>query len=188
VIESGGAMRTYKFLANGATGPISGFAWPRPTDDAPGSWVETDGALVLCANGSHLCRAQDLAHWLHDELWESEAAGEQFEGLDCLVVRRARLVRRIDAWHLGGSARFAEACAQHATELADRAPPGTTRDELEGLLGDAFSSARAGYIAVSAYASALAVAKLRDPSDQHDAYRRERAWQSEWIARVVIGA
>ncbi|SRR6266508_744293 len=181
-------MSTYKFLAKGARGPISGFAWPRPTNDAPGAWVEADGALALCANGSHLCRAQDLAHWLHDELWQTEAAGAELEGLDCLVVRRARLVRRIDAWHLGGCARFAEACAQHATELADRAPPGRAGDEVQRLLGDAFSSARAGYIAVGAYASALAVAKLGDPADQHGAYRRERIWQSEWIARVVIGA
>jgi ABC-type branched-subunit amino acid transport system permease subunit len=49
-------------------------------------------------------------------------------------------------------------------------------------------SARAGFIAVGAYAAALAVAKLDDPAAQHDAYRRERAWQSDWIARAVIGA
>jgi hypothetical protein len=181
-------MSTYKFLAKGAIGPISGFTWPRPADDAPGAWVQAEGGLALCANGSHLCRAQDLAHWLHDELWETEAGGDQIEGLDCLVVRRARLTRRIDAWSLGGAARFAEACAQHATELADRAPTGPVRDEIRGLLDDAFSSARTGYVAVAAYASALALARLGDPGDQHDAYRRERAWQSEWIMRAVVGA
>jgi hypothetical protein len=180
-------MSTFKFLAKGARGPISGFEWPRPNDGGPGSWVEAEGALALCANGSHLCRAHDLAHWLHEELWETEATGEQIEGRDCLVVRRARLVRRIDAWHLGGGARFAAACAQHATELADDLPPGPARDVVQGLLGDAVSSAQAGYVAVGAYASALAVARSSDPADQHDAYRRERAWQSEWIARVVIG-
>jgi hypothetical protein len=34
----------------------------------------------------------------------------------------------------------------------------------------------------------VAVAKLGDPADQEAVYRRERTWQSAWIARVVIGA
>ena len=173
------SARTYKFLTSAATGPLSGFAWPLPTDD---------GALAACANGAHLCRAGELAHWLHDELWETEAAGDELEGFDCLVVRRARLLRRIDAWHLGGAAAFAEACAQHASEAAGGAPPGPPLDEVKAIIGDAFQSARMGYVAVGAYAAALAVAKLSEPADQHDAYRRERAWQSDWIARVVIGA
>ena len=54
-------MSTYKFLTKAAAGPLSGFAWPRPTGDAPGAWVEAEGALVPCANGSHLCRPGDLA-------------------------------------------------------------------------------------------------------------------------------
>jgi hypothetical protein len=179
---------TYKFLTSAATGPLSGFAWPRPTDDgAPGAWVEAEGALAPCANGAHLCRAGELAHWLHDELWETEAAGDQLAGFDCLVVRRARLLRRIDAWHQGGAATFAEASARHASEAADGAPPGPVLDEVKAIIGDAFQSARMGYAAVGAYAAALAVAKLSDPADQHDAYRRERAWQSDWIARVLIG-
>jgi hypothetical protein len=149
--------------------------------------VRAAGALELCVNGSHVCRAGDLAHWLHDELWEIEAEGDQIEGIDCLVVRRARLVRRVDAWNSKGAETFAEACAQHATELADRAPPDLAVT-ARGLLEDAFFSARTGFPAVSAYASAVAVAKLGDPADQEAAYRRERAWQSSWIARVVIGA
>jgi hypothetical protein len=180
-------MSTYKFLTKAATGPISGFAWPRPSGEAPGAWVQAEGALAPCANGSHLCRAGDLAHWLHDELWETEAAGEQMEGPDCLVVRRARLLRRIDAWHLGGAVRFGEACAQHASEAADRAPAGPVLDDVKALAGDALLSVRAGFVAVGAYAAALAVAKLSDAADQHDAYRRERAWQSEWIARLSLG-
>jgi hypothetical protein len=179
---------TYKFLTRAATGPLSGFAWPRPTGDGPGAWVEAAGALAPCANGAHLCRAGDLAHWLHDELWETEAAGDQIVGFDCLVVRRARLLRRIDAWHLGGAARFAEACAQHASEAAHRAPLGPVVDEVKAIIGDAFQSARMGYAAVGAYAAALAVAKLGDPAHQHDTYRRERAWQSEWIVRALIDA
>jgi hypothetical protein len=179
-------MSTYKFLAKGATGPISGFRWPAPEAGTAGAWVAAAGPLELCVNGSHVCRTSDLAHWLHDELWETETDGEQLEGIDCLVVRRARLVRRIDAWHTGGAAAFAEACAQHATELADETP-GEPTDLVRGFLEDAVVSARAGYVAVSAYASALAVVKLGAPGDQNDMYRRERTWQSAWIARAVIG-
>jgi hypothetical protein len=179
-------MTTYKFLANGAMGPLSGFRWPAPQAGTAGAWVQAAGPLELCVNGSHVCRPGDLAHWLHDELWEIETDGEQLEGIDCLVVRRARLARRIDAWHAGGAAAFAEACAQHATALADETPAEQT-DVVRGFLEDAVVSARAGYIAVSAYASALAVAKLGPPAEQEQAYRRERAWQSAWIARVVIG-
>ena len=179
-------MSTYKFLAKGATGPISGFRWPTPQAEAPGTWVQVEGPLELCVNGSHLCRRVDLAHWLHDELWETETQGEQIEGFDCLVVRRARLVRRIDAWHEGGSARFADACVQHARELADRASSDLA-PAAQGFLDDAHLSARTGFVAVAAHASALAVANLGDPADQNDAYRRERIWQSEWIARVLLG-
>jgi len=187
-VSGADAMKTFKFLTKGAAGPISGFAWPRPGGDAPGAWVEADGPLAPCANGSHLCRAGDLAHWLHDELWETEAAGEQIEGLDCIVVRRARLVRRIDAWHLGGAVRFGDACARHASEVIDSTPPGPASDEVKAMLADSFVSVRTGFVATGAWAAALAVAKLADPADQHEAYRRERAWQSEWIARVLIGA
>ena len=180
-------MRAYKFLAKGAVGPLSGFRWPAPQAGTAGAWVTVAGALELCVNGSHVCRAGDLAHWLHDELWEIEAEGDQLEGLDCLVVRRARLVRRLHSWDDKGAATFAEACAQHATDLADLAPKDVAA-AARGLLEDAFLTARTGWPAVSAYASALAVAKLGDPADQDVAYRRERAWQSAWIARVVIGA
>ena len=179
-------MSTYKFLARGALGPLSGFRWPEPRAGTPGAWVEAVGPLELCVNGSHLCRVGDLSHWLHDELWETEGAGDELEGIDCLVVRRARLLRRIDAWQDGCGARFAEACAQHARELAGRAPADRAAF-AEGFLEDAMSAARGGLVAVSAYAAAVAAAKLVDPADQEAAYRSERAWQSTWIQRVVIG-
>src|SRR5258706_12110985 len=64
----------------------------------------------------------DLAHWLHEELWEVESEGDRVEGIDCFVVRRPRLVRRIDVWNAGGPARFAEACIGHAAALSESNP------------------------------------------------------------------
>jgi hypothetical protein len=168
-------MRTYKFLGKGALGPISGFSWP-----AQGVWVEAKGPLGLCASGAHVCRRLDLAYWIHDELWETESAGEQLEGVDCLVVRRARLLRRIDGWHDGGSTRFAEACARRAADLA----PASAR----GFVDDAFDCARNGFVAPGAFAAAVAVVRsATGPQEEQTCYRRERAWQSDWIARLVIG-
>jgi hypothetical protein len=167
-------MKGYKFLAAGAVGPQSGFHWPLPSRDGPGAWLEVQGPLELCRRGAHLLRAQDLAHWLHDELWELEAGGEVIEGIDCLVARRARLVREVDGWRTGGNAAFAEACVRHATVLCP-APSA----EVSGLLDDAAQCARAGHVALAAFAAGSAVARAGD-------YRAERRWQSDWIAAHLL--
>lgn len=164
-------MSAYKFLAASATGPLSRFAWP-----APGVWVEAAGPLVPCKVGIHVCRPHELAHWIHDELWELETEGDELEGIDCLIVRRARLVRRIDAWNNGGQLRFANACVAHARELAG--------DQMAELVADAAGAAESGFPAVAAYTAALVVARLAP--DPEAAYARERVWQSAWIASDVI--
>jgi hypothetical protein len=175
------ATMMHKFLATGARGPLSGFAWPAPGPDALGAWVEVEGPLAPCARGIHVCRPFELAHWIHDELWELEVDGEQTPGLDCIVVPRARLVRRIPAW--GEQAqRFAEACVEHAAAQVEPAHFGVVSE----LLDDARSLATSGYVAVSAFTAALAVSRL--PSASGSAYRAERAWQSAWIERELLAA
>ncbi len=172
-------MRMHKFLATHALGPLSGFAWPVPSSDAPGAWVEVEGPLSPCARGIHACRPFELAHWIHDELWELEADGDQTDGVDCVVVQRARLVRRIDAWNERGQ-KFAEACVDHAAAQV-------RADELEhvaALLADARFLATHGHIAMSAFTAALVVSRL--PNAQGSAYRDERAWQSAWIADELL--
>jgi hypothetical protein len=175
-------MTKYKFLAKGAVGPITGFSWPLPPVGAPGAWVEVDGPLVPCARGVHVCRSVDLPHWLHDELWETETDGEQLAALDCLVVRRARLVRRIDAWSRGGAARFADACIEHAIARVGSAP-GTT---VSGFLADAHEAVAEGYLAIGAFCAALAVARSSPGEEQEAAYRHERVWQAGWITGELL--
>lgn len=160
-------MRAYKFLAKGAVGTFTGFAWP-----APGAWVDVGGPLDPCRNGIHVCRPHELAHWLHEELWELEVDGEQLDATDCLVVRRARLVRIITGWDAAGAERFARACIEHA-EAAGGAD-----------LDDATAALQGGYPAVAAYVAALAAARAGD--DVHRAYADERAWQSSWIGRELL--
>jgi len=174
------AMKAHKFLATGARGPLSGFAWPTPRGDSKGTWVEAEGALLQCSRGVHVCRPLDLAHWIHDELWEVETSGDEVDGLDCIVVRRARLVRRMDAWGVNGRQRFASACVEHAAAQVTE----TVADGVRQLLDDARFMATNGYVTISAYTAALAVGRI--VSQEPSAYRREREWQSAWIASELL--
>lgn len=158
-------MIAYKFLAAGGRGPLSRVAWP-----AVGDWLVTDGPIVG-KRGAHVCTEDQLAHWLHDELWQVELAGPHLAGPDCLVAERARLVHRVAAWNADGAMRFARACLDHARALA--ADPALLAD-AESVLGD-------GYPAVAAYTAAIATAR-----DDEAVYARERAWQSAWIVREII--
>jgi len=175
-------MKAHKFLASGGHGPFSGFAWPLPAGDEPGAWVTAEGRLAPCARGVHVCRADDLAHWIHDELWEVETSGESIEGTDCLIVRGARLVRRIDSWAEGRHG-FALACIDHALAEAGAGAAGAVRDLLE----DARQMVGYGYPSLAAYTAAVAVGRARG-GDPASTFRDERAWQSAWIARHCVGA
>jgi hypothetical protein len=177
--------RTFKFLSVGARGPVSGFAWPIPASDGSASWVEAAGALSPCVRGAHVCRASDLPYWLHDELWETEVDGEQLEGIDCLVVRRARLLRRIEGWQRDGARSFVEACAQHAAQLLAQAPA-EARALAQGYIDDARECAEANVFALGAFSAAVAVGKLAAAERAEQAYRNERTWQADWLVRCVI--
>lgn len=170
---------TFKFLARGALAPISGFSWPQPDANVPGAWLETGGELEPCQRGAHVCRLEDLAYWIHDELWEAEIEGESVEGFDCLVARRARLVRHIDRWQDGGALRFLEAAVEHAKQSAGAS-------SVNAYLEDAQRCIEHRAIAAGAFIAALAVSKLA-AARSSEAYKRERLWQASWIARHVIG-
>lgn len=173
----------FKFLARGAIGTVSEFAWPTPREGRPGEWVEADGPLSACANGVHVCREEDLAHWLHEELWVVEVGGQLIESVDCAIAARGRLVRQVDAWSNGGAARFAHAARDHAAQLV-AANPSADQAQLQRLLADAGKHLPKGAIALSAFCSAMTVAFLYGGDHFDDAgYRQERIWQSAFIAQ-----
>jgi hypothetical protein len=175
------SRRAYKFLRRGAVGPFSQLRWPLPTSQGPGSWLEAEGPLRECTNGLHVLRVPDLAHWLHDELWLVEYDGDSVEGTDCLVVRRARLLRPIDAWHVGGGAdRFALAARDHLVELAAGADP-SKREVLDGIIRDASAHLPRHSTALAAFCAAVGISKMH--ADLRQGYRLERRWQSAWIAK-----
>lgn len=169
-----------KFLAAGGRGPFSRMAWPAPANGSPGAWIVVDGVLAQCERGIHVCRDVDLAYWIHDELWEVEVDGPVVEGLDCLVVGRARLLRRIDAWTEGRD-RFAQASIEHAAA----SPRSIDGETLSELLGDARLMAIHGYPALASYTAAVAVGRASG-GDAVDGFRAERSWQSGWIADHVV--
>ena len=145
--------------------------------------MQARGPLSQCASGVHVCRTDDLAHWLHEELWELEVDGEQIGGVDCLIVQRARLVRRIEAWDGPGKRRFVDACIAHASEQARS----TGEGEVRALLDDArVMASMTDGAPIAAYTTAVAVSRVGCPEGVNDAYRRERAWQSAWIARELL--
>jgi hypothetical protein len=129
-------MLAYKFLCDGGIGLFSGFAWPCPADGLPGLWVDADGALEQGGNGIHACRPADLPHWLNDELWHIELAGEIFEHDRGLVSRRGRLVERVDAWTPQAAAALARDCASRARDTAAATLSNACPDEARAVLGD----------------------------------------------------
>ncbi len=127
-------MQAYKFLASGAVGRFSDFAWPCPVGQEPGEWVEAGAELEDCRNGIHACAPGRLLDWIDDELWEVELDGDIVRSEGMLVARRGRLLRRVTEWDAATAQAFAYACAWRAR---DHALPSLRRsglaDEAERL-------------------------------------------------------
>jgi hypothetical protein len=72
------------------------------------------GGLPPFPSGIRTCSADDLPHWLGEELWRAEPDGEN-----------VRLLERIDRWDPESARAFGRACAERAR--------GHAVDELRGL-------------------------------------------------------
>jgi hypothetical protein len=105
----------FKFLDRQGRTLIRAARWPLPEGDGPGPWVEAATARP-CREGIHACRPQDLAYWLHHELWEIELDGDLVEAEHKVVARRGRLTCRIDAWGDGAAREFDAWCAWRARD------------------------------------------------------------------------
>jgi hypothetical protein len=166
-------VHAYKFLRYNGTSFFTGFRWP------PGEWVEAAGPLRWCANGIHVCRIADLPHWLGQELWVMELAGETVSAADCVVARRARLLDRIGAWSGGVAQEFADSCAERANALAAQAP------SAAGRASDAAADAASGWVGGAAYVAAAVAGEVSSGSRAGRLYQEyflaERAWQSAWL-------
>jgi hypothetical protein len=169
----------FKFLERGAKGPLTGFVW------TPNVWIQASGPLAPCANGAHLLRPRDLSHWLHQELWRAELDGEWLEGPDCVLAQRARITERIDGWSGRDGERFAQACHDRlGARLAVTTEP-AAREHLTNYQWAVNWHIERKNSAMAGYVSALALAQLANDEPRTEAYRRERAWQSDWLVREL---
>ena len=161
-------VTAYKFLAPGAVGPFTGFRW------AVGEWVEAEGPLDPCVNGVHAVTTEDLAAWLHEELWRIELDGETVAVDGVLVGRRGRLAGRVEGWNPGAAREFARACAGRARAWHD--VPAAARYAADAAtFAERASSARDA--AEVGYVSAVAAAYAEDGG-----FAAERARQASWLA------
>jgi hypothetical protein len=168
-----GHVRAYKFLRYDGTTLFTRFRWP------VGEWVEAEGALVWCDNGIHACLVRHLPHWLGQELWVVELAGEIVTAHDAVVARRARLVERISAWSGGVAQEFGDHCAGRARELAQTTSGAARR------ASDAEADAAVGWVSAAAYIAAAVAGESDSGSRSGSAYQegflRERARQATWL-------
>jgi hypothetical protein len=174
----------YKFLRPGGVGLLSSVRWPLPEADVPGDWLAVSGPLVPCRHGLHACRQEDLAHWIGEELWYIELAEEVMTGHDSVVARRARVVRRAEAWHTESAREFASGCAGRARQLlaAKNVPAGHAAwrylEQAEHLVQSTQAS-------LAAYTVALAIAASDTGRPEMSAFRAERAAQSQLLAKAA---
>ena len=112
----------YKFT--GADGSSTNGGWGRWH---LGRWRTVSGPLLPCRRGLHMCREKDLVLWLAPALWEAEVDGEVIEADDKVVARKARIVRRVEAWDDRTARLFAADCAEHVLPLFEAALPGDAR-------------------------------------------------------------
>ncbi|NIO39568.1 MAG: hypothetical protein GTO41_04860, partial [Burkholderiales bacterium] len=90
--------------------------WNLPTPNGngwkPGKWMHTRGDLIVCENGIHLCRPQDLIHWIGERLYEAEMKGAHIESDNKIVARSARLTQPIETINDVTLRLFAADCAE----------------------------------------------------------------------------
>lgn len=70
--------------------------WALPSGGEPGAWKgPVEGVLRPHHNGLHLAKEDCLIDWLTGHHYVAETEGETVEGMDCVVARKARLVREL---------------------------------------------------------------------------------------------
>ena len=90
-----------------------------PCNGGRGQWLpargwmpKLEGELVPCEHGYHLCREQDLIHWIGPVLWRVETRGDCETAGDKVFVREARLLSRVEKWNEKTARLFAVDCAE----------------------------------------------------------------------------
>lgn len=95
----------------------------------PGEWREVEGDLVPCRNGLHLVEARDLLNWLVQDgiVWEAEYEGERVDDRRKVVVRKARITRKVGVLNCQILVEFGADCAEHVLPIFEARYPDDDR-------------------------------------------------------------
>lgn len=174
----------YKVLGEGGEAINGGRGkWYLPSGSRPGKWMPTV-PVVPCRSGYHVCRIDQLIHWLLDvgRVWVAEVAGEVVDTGDKVVAERARLIAPtvIDTRVMQ---LLASDFAAHVHRHFDRERPGDRRVadaiRVRRLWADGQVDAAAS-IAAAATAAAWSAATT-------SAWSAEHAWQTRLVRDVIAG-
>jgi hypothetical protein len=165
-----------------------------------GVWRSVRSDLVPCKRGLHLCREQDLIRWLGPVIWEAEVHPDAtiIEAEDKIVVSKARIVRRVDAWDERSARLFAVDCAEAVVHFCGNDPRPreaiavtrrfaigeATKEELDAARDAARDAAWAAAMD-AAWAAAMDAAWAAARDAAWDAARdaaRAAAWAAAWDA------
>jgi hypothetical protein len=171
-------------------------------------YAHDKGPLVPCENGIHVCREQDLIHWLNEVICPVLEASEERVVCDYKVVLRWAVVGDpLPTWNECSARLFACDCMEWELSLLDKpdarsvemvrvsrlfAVGEATRDELDAAWAAAWAAARdaawaAARDAATAAARDAAWAAARDAAtaaarDAAWAAARDAAWDADWDA------
>lgn len=165
----------YKILKAGGKCCNGGHGkWNLPNGKRPGEWMaKIKGDLKPCENGYHLCKIENLLDWLNEKIYEAEHLGDFIESGTKIVVREARLLRKLN-WNKKRMQLYAADCAEHILHFFEEKYPDDKRPRLaieaarKYANGDiiAADAANAAHAANAAAANAAAA----DAAAAHAAY------------------
>lgn len=180
-------MNLYKITNTNGRARYGYGSWPLPQNGQPGKWLRVKSQLRPCKHGLHLCRERDLIYWLGPEIWEAEA-DDNYKHMVCndkIVVRRARLVRRIETWNECTARLFSCDCAERVlpifetvyfNDIRPRKSISVARRYARGLA----SLKELENISIAARTAAQSTSNIAAGS---------AAWAAAWsAARVIAGA
>ena len=117
-------MKYYKILDENSRSPYAGTKYNLPTKKdgewIPGEWMPTiEGAIIECRVGYHLCRTDDIIHWLDAEIYEAEIGEFCIEFDRKVATEKIRLLRKIETWTEKTARLFAVWCARESFKITE---------------------------------------------------------------------